>query len=1269
MVLFFNCSGVQNSDDDWEDIYCGGNCDPSAQTGDGDTLNYLDEFLHHTNPNLPDTDGDQMPDDWEVEFELNPIDNSDKFADADGDGLSNIHEKMLGTIPKCTNAYPNCQDSDGDGLIDGIEDANDNGIIENEETIPSLADSDYDLEPDGTDSMPRNYNIHFSPGPTIDCDIALSKSYYRNNVDISVCLKFRGNPYLPSDESQRNQIIQITPDPFSTGSDKEFEVRISQPYNSYWIDIACLRIYSHDSGYILIRETSRLYRFNDANGNGVIDNNDWNLIARSIYGEETGVDHYFGGVWAITTDFGGSNGIRIRVDDIDNTWDSTINNDLDHDGLLDSQEIQMDKKSYENVIHWFDNIIEIDQYSWVKWGPIYHDDSASYDAAAIEGLGDTILDLTTPNYLLTPGSYKIFFKARGKDITTSPSIQVSRMTRPGFDTIYLTENYQFYSTNIFTISDSQEGINFKILDYGDQQAFVDKVAIVKMHTDIYELESSQMTDPADPDTDGDGLNDFAELNRNIKSYWIEAEDYAQNSLDVIDGGQIQESIGASNDKSIIQNGAFYLFYISDDDIHFEPSIYRIYINAYSEVPNSKLSISIINTPGFDCDIILSTERVFSNNYCGNINIGNGFFYIHATASSNDKIHVDRILLIEDISQEEWLVSNPLCIDSDNDGLNDNTEHILQSNSFSSDTDGDGIMDKNDLEPTGDAKLKLRIWDMYLFPTEQDNIYSQSSKLKYKYKMNIQIIKGTTNLEWDIDHESLWNLPHYWTKEFIISDKADELIYFEISGTVEKWAHKDSKWTLKKTLTCDYTYWQDETDASIIYLPDLGMWTGDDGWSSADLNGFGFITGEGDQIETTDIDVQMHFDILIGSGFDGDGTPALTEVLKYGTSPYSTDSDGDGLEDDYEIRYNSQQMINEGITLPGLHPMSKWSDLKSIDVFDEMNFDHNNDGKADWDVDGNSIINDIDLRPRDLNFDGYIGLACGYPETLYKQDLNKNGLYPEFINGDIDGDGLNWCEEHDAHSIFKGIPLKHKDIFVEIDTMEYHSFDRYTEILVITAFAKHLYWLHLDTGWMGGGQQGLPFTWSGISLDLRDGADNDIADYKWGQGWDIGSRINKVDYGILSDTQPPYFKPRHDDNLHGYFDINRFHIYRYCLIATDAIEDDGTHHMGKGDANNIIIGDWSSTRFIQWIAFFIPAVGPHVGDEDHQHAALFMHELGHTLGLSWLGGTILPTLNEGYDPYSHPSCMNYAYILDLPDYTQDEWNDLDTSVDWRVTYEY
>jgi len=65
----------------------------------------------------------------------------------------------------------------------------------------------------------------------------------------------------------------------------------------------------------------------------------------------------------------------------------------------------------------------------------------------------------------------------------------------------------------------------------------------------------------------------------------------------------------------------------------------------------------------------------------------------------------------------------------------------------------------------------------------------------------------------------------------------------------------------------------------------------------------------------------------------------------------------------------------------------------------------------------------------------------------------------------------------------------------------------------------------------------------------------------------------------------------------------------------------------------------------------------------------MHELGHTLGLSWLGGTILPTLNEGYDPYSHPSCMNYAYILDLPDYTQDEWNDLDTSVDWRVTYEY
>ncbi len=64
-----------------------------------------------------DSDGDGLPDGWEIRYGLNPNDPSDAMEDADGDGLSNYEEYLLGTDP--TNA-----DSDGDGISDAEELAN-----------------------------------------------------------------------------------------------------------------------------------------------------------------------------------------------------------------------------------------------------------------------------------------------------------------------------------------------------------------------------------------------------------------------------------------------------------------------------------------------------------------------------------------------------------------------------------------------------------------------------------------------------------------------------------------------------------------------------------------------------------------------------------------------------------------------------------------------------------------------------------------------------------------------------------------------------------------------------------------------------------------------------------------------------------------------------------------------------------------------------------------------------------------------------------------
>ena len=118
--FLFRRPAVMDSDGDgmpdwWEEERGLDPLDPSdaAADTDGDGLSNLAECRAWGDPRSPDTDGDGMPDAWEAANGTCPF-LADALDDPDGDGLANVEEMRFGTDPLAP-------DTDGDGASDGAE--------------------------------------------------------------------------------------------------------------------------------------------------------------------------------------------------------------------------------------------------------------------------------------------------------------------------------------------------------------------------------------------------------------------------------------------------------------------------------------------------------------------------------------------------------------------------------------------------------------------------------------------------------------------------------------------------------------------------------------------------------------------------------------------------------------------------------------------------------------------------------------------------------------------------------------------------------------------------------------------------------------------------------------------------------------------------------------------------------------------------------------------------------------------------------------------
>ncbi len=151
--------------------------DPTIKDTDGDgIIDGVEDANHNgevdktstgtfleTDPRIPDTDGDGIDDGTEDANQNGAVDpgetdprvkNAAPSTDADNDGLPDATEAIAGTDP-------NNPDTDGDGILDGVEDANKNGVADQingvyVETDPTIKDTDGDGIEDGVEDANHN---------------------------------------------------------------------------------------------------------------------------------------------------------------------------------------------------------------------------------------------------------------------------------------------------------------------------------------------------------------------------------------------------------------------------------------------------------------------------------------------------------------------------------------------------------------------------------------------------------------------------------------------------------------------------------------------------------------------------------------------------------------------------------------------------------------------------------------------------------------------------------------------------------------------------------------------------------------------------------------------------------------------------------------------------------------------------------------------------------------------------------------------------------
>jgi hypothetical protein len=295
-----------------------------------------------------DADGDLMLNGWEIANGLNPNDPTDAILDSDNDGLSNYHESLQHTDPT-TSHNINSYDTDGDGLWDGFqdlngngifdakdanrlpyekgEDTNGNGVIESREGNPTQPDTDYDMIPDSIDQNIDIFDIGRSE--TFIPDIISPKYDTSNELISTIAIKFL------SEKPANAQIIQTTE---KSNIGYKVTVSISNYNNEEFYGAIKIKFDESSISPDICRKCLAMYR-------SVGDS--YSLVGDASLGEFSSISYSYDYVWARIAESG--------TYVIKDSSSSNPDPDTDNDGLNDYVEDVSYNNEQDGInIYWID---------------------------------------------------------------------------------------------------------------------------------------------------------------------------------------------------------------------------------------------------------------------------------------------------------------------------------------------------------------------------------------------------------------------------------------------------------------------------------------------------------------------------------------------------------------------------------------------------------------------------------------------------------------------------------------------------------------------------------------------------------------------------------------------------------------------------------------------------------------------------------------------------------------------------------------------------